>query len=137
MLGADDAQQAVGHVCRSEERDALDVVPVQMRDEQVDGQRLRAVRVHEADPQLAEARARIEHEECARRIAHLDARGVAPVAHRRRSGRGDRATRSPEADVHLAARHYVFVAAVVASRSESAASAIVPIPSSVGFGPGS
>src|SRR5262249_27094484 len=83
----------------AEERDALDVVPVQVRDEEVEIDRGVPV-LRELNTELAQAGAGVEHEQRVAGRAYLDARRVAAVAHRLQAGRRDRAARAPEADPH-------------------------------------
>jgi hypothetical protein len=73
LLRPADAQHAVRVVRGTEERDPLDVVPVQVREEEVDRERTSAVAIHERDAELAQSGARVEHEERAGRVTHLDA----------------------------------------------------------------
>ncbi len=84
---------------RRQERQALDVVPVRMADE--DMTPARPVRLREQ--RLAEAvraGAAIEQDQRAARAAHLDARGVAAVAEGVGPGLRDRAAGAPETDAH-------------------------------------
>ena len=73
LLRPADAQRAVRVIGRPEEGDALDVIPVQMRQQQIDRERTRPVRAHERDAELAQTGSRVEHEQRAGRVTHLDA----------------------------------------------------------------
>ena len=86
-------------VQRPEEGDALDVVPVKMRDEDVRVDGLAAEFGAQRLAQIAEAGAAIEHVDAAV-DPHLDAGGVAPVTHVLGLRRRGRAPHTPELDVH-------------------------------------
>ena len=86
---------------RREERQALDVVPVGVADEQMAATRAAGSAIS-AWPSSWIAGAAVEHEQRAGVGAHLDARGVAAVADRGGPGLGDRTPRAPEGDFHSA-----------------------------------
>jgi hypothetical protein len=96
-------QLGAGNERGHEERKALDVVPVGVADEEVQPQRL-GHRLHQVQAQLAGAGAAVEDDDGSVGGAKLHAGGVAPEARRAIAGRGDRAARSPEPDVHDAPR---------------------------------
>ena len=89
---------AAGCERRQEERQALDVVGVRVRQEQVEPERSL---VGEGEPKLAGAGAAIEDEQRAVVGRDLDARRVTPVAECLGAGRRDRTARAPEADADL------------------------------------
>src|SRR2546421_583825 len=100
LLGTADAERRLGVVRRTEERNALDVTPVEVRQQDVDGEGPRAAAVHERLAELAEARAGVEDEKRSGAVANLDARGIAAVAHGERAGRRDGDPGAPEPDLH-------------------------------------
>ena len=82
-----------------EERKALDVIPVGVADEEVEPKGL-GHRLDQMQAELAGAGAAIEDDHGAVGGPYLDARGVSPEARGVRPRRGDRSTRSPEANLH-------------------------------------
>src|SRR5204863_386077 len=100
LLRAADAKRRPWVVGGTEERNALDVIPVKMREQEIHRERPVVAAVHQRGAELAEARARIEDEKRSRAVAHLDARGVAAVADGQRPRRRDGPARAPEADLH-------------------------------------
>ncbi len=82
-----------------EEGKALDMVPVGVADEQVQANRLRH-RLRQVQAELAGAGAAVEDDHRSVGGADLDAGGVTPEARGVRSGRRDRSTRSPKANLH-------------------------------------
>jgi hypothetical protein len=84
------------HERRVEEREALDVVPVNVAEEHVrsDGHLGQQLLAEQAKPGAA-----VEDED-GLAGAHFDTAGVAPDLHRARPGRGDAPADSPEGDVH-------------------------------------
>ena len=83
----------------SEEAQALDVIHVQVRQQDVEPAWLLVGIAHAAHPG-----ARVEHHDRAVAALDLGARGIAAVAHRVRTGAGDRAARAPQADPHPSIR---------------------------------
>src|SRR5207237_4072870 len=104
LLGAADAQRRLRIVRRTEEGNALDVIPMEVREQEVDGERPRAAAVHERRAELAESRAGVEDEKRSGAVANLDTGGVAAVSHGERARRRDGATRAPETDLHSVAQ---------------------------------
>ena len=84
---------------RGEEREALDVVPVGVAQQERRGERPRA-RAGEGGAERADAGAAVEHEPGAAAGRHLDARRVAAEVRGAGAGRRDGPARAPEADVH-------------------------------------
>src|SRR5438105_3951310 len=74
---------------------------MEMREEEVDGKRPRAAAVHEGCAELAQPGASIKNEKRSRAVANFNARGVAAVAHRERTGRRDGPAGTPEPALHL------------------------------------
>src|SRR5207245_9668798 len=101
LFGAADAQRRLRVVRGAEERDPLDVIPMEMREEEVDGKRPRAAAVHEGCAELAKPGAGIKNEKRSGAVANFNARGVAAVAHRKGTGRRDGPTGTPEPDLQL------------------------------------
>src|SRR3989441_848568 len=83
---------------RREEREALDVVPVRVAEEDArpDGRPSR-----ERVTERARAGPAIEDEDVSRPGSHLDARGVAPEANRPGARRGKGAAGAPEPHLHV------------------------------------
>ena len=84
---------------RREERKALDVVPVGVRDQHV-AVIGRGPLGHQRVAEAVGAGAAVQDEQRPRRRAHLDARGVAAIADGRRPRLGDRPADSPEPHPH-------------------------------------
>src|SRR5262249_2183789 len=82
-----------------EERKPLDVIPVSVSDEEMQSNRLRH-RLDQMEPELAGTRAAVQDDDGAVRRSHLDAGSITSEARGVRAGRGDRSTRSPEANLH-------------------------------------
>ena len=91
---------AAGCERRQEEGQALDVVGVRVRQEQVEPER---PLVREGQPKLARAGAAVEDEQRAVVGRDLDARRVTAVAQGLGAGRRDGAARAPEADADISA----------------------------------
>jgi len=89
---------AAGCECRQEEGQALDVVGVRVRQEEVEPERSL---VREGETQLAGAGAAVEDEQRAVVGRDLDAGRVATVPQRLGACRRDRAARPPEADADI------------------------------------
>jgi hypothetical protein len=83
---------------RLEERQAHDVVPVQVREQHVE--RGLVALAHQRVAQLAQARAGVEDEDLPVGEPQLDAHGVASVAHRRQPRGRRRTADAVEADLH-------------------------------------
>src|SRR4029453_5245520 len=101
LTRAVDVPLVARHEERGEERKALDVVPVRVRDQQVPADP--AAR----DEMLAELMcpaAAIENDQRVVGTTDLDAGGVASVANGGRPGLGKGAARAPEANPHVALR---------------------------------
>ena len=95
-----DVPLEIGVEQRRQKRQALDVVPVRVADEDVAAPR--AVRLGpQRLPEAMRAGTAIEQQQHAAACAHLDARGVAAIADRARPRLGDRAARAPEAYAHV------------------------------------
>src|SRR5205814_9772535 len=125
LLRAADAKGRPWVVRGAEERDALDVIPVKMREQEIHREGPVVAAVHERGAELAKARARIEDEKRSRAVAHLDARGIVAIAHGQRPRCRDGPARAPETDLHELAAW---------SRSERPVSGDFDMPSSPGFG---
>ena len=74
------------------------MVEVQVREEEVDRA---VVAVLERHAERTDARARVEDEHRPVGEEHLDARGVAAVAHGPRPRRGERSPAAPDRDAHV------------------------------------
>ncbi len=114
-----------GHEQRREERQALDVVPVRVADEEVPVDP--ATGPHELLAQLVDAGPAVEHEQRAGVGAHRHARRVAAVADRRRARLGDRAPSSPERDLHSDSPGHSSSDAALLSSSLHSAVAVDPL----------
>ena len=93
---APDDDLGVRHEQRREEHQPLDVVEVQVGEQDVDA----ACSTGEPEPEIADARAGVEHEEPPVRERDLEAGGVAAVAIRRGARGGHRAACAPHFDPH-------------------------------------
>ena len=83
-----------------EERQALDVIPVHVREQHVVLARLAAGLARELVAELAHAGAGIDDHALSGRRAHLDARRLAAVSHGGRAGHRVTAPDPPEGDLH-------------------------------------
>ena len=92
---AEDAQPAARIVNRREKRQALDVVPMRVRDEQRDVQRLVFEFRQQREAERAQTRARVENDDFTA-AADFDAGSVAAVAHGGRPRRRNRTAHAPE-----------------------------------------
>lgn len=90
---AEDVQSIRATVGRAEKREALDVIPMGVREEQIRGQRL----ARELESEPAQAAPGIEDEPF-RAAAQLDAGSVTAVFHGLRSRRGNGPAHAPEVD---------------------------------------
>ena len=92
------------HEQRGEERDPLDMIPVGVADED---RTLFAARILFEDmlAQIVRAGAAIDDQPGPAGRVDLHARGIAAIAHRCRAWLGNRASRSPEADLHANPLH--------------------------------
>ena len=97
--GAVDVDGHFVRVRRYEEREALDVIPVRVTDEEVDGERPATEVAHQRQPERPQAGAGVEDEHVTAR-AHLDARRVSAIARRVGTRRGGGPARAPERDLH-------------------------------------
>ena len=86
-----DDDLGVGHEEGCEEHQPLDVVEVEVGEEDVDA----PCSAGEPEPEGADARAGVEHEQPPVRERHLEAGGIAAVAVRRGARRGNRAAARP------------------------------------------
>jgi hypothetical protein len=84
---------------RGEEGNALDVVPVRVADQHMTVNRPLA-RAEQVLAQLVDAGAAVDHQQGAGIGFDADAGGIAAVAHRARTGFGQRAAGSPETYFH-------------------------------------
>ena len=84
-----------GIVSRDKKRKTLDMIPMRVREQQREVQRLRAKFLGQRESEQPDARARVEHDDLAVR-PHLHACRVAAVKNRVRPGRGDGAAHAPE-----------------------------------------
>src|SRR5436309_7306354 len=94
-----DVQLGPGQERGDEEREALDVVPMGVADEEVESHRL-GHRPNEVEPEPADAGAAVEDDDGPVGGAYLGARRVAAVDGGRGSRRGDGSSRAPESDLH-------------------------------------
>src|SRR5262249_36749032 len=99
--GTVDVQGRRLFVGRAEEGKPLDVVPMGVADEQVQGERLTGGLLQERLAELADTGARVEDEDVAA-AAHLHADGGAAIQRGAGTGRRDRAPRAAEGDLHRA-----------------------------------
>src|SRR5438045_2410677 len=76
-------------------REALNVVPMNVRDQQSEMDRIGAKLIFQCETELANSRSRIEHDQLAI-SADLNAARVSTVAHGGRTGDGNRAANSPD-----------------------------------------
>ena len=90
-----DVERRARRVGGHEEREPLDVVPVRVADEQVDGEGPPTELLREREAQLADAGPGIEDEDVLAG-SELDAGRVPPVQRRGGAGRRNRASRAPE-----------------------------------------
>jgi hypothetical protein len=102
-LAREDVDAVAGAIERREERQALDVVPVGVADEDR-GLALAVLErlLHEGLAEVADAGARVDDDRRAALRTHLDARRVPAVPVGGSSWDGDRASNSPEPDLHRA-----------------------------------
>ena len=98
-LGTIDVPLIARHKKWSEERDALDVIPMRVTDEDMTAQAFGAGR-HQILAERMSSSSTINDYKCSTRRAHLDARCVSSVTSRARSRFGDRTARAPELDAH-------------------------------------
>ena len=94
-FAAENPQAAAGIVNRPEERQALDVIPMRVREEQRQVQRLFFEFLEQRLSQRPQTGAGIEDDNVIA-VADFDAGGVAAIALGRRPGRGDGAAYTPE-----------------------------------------
>ena len=94
--GAPDRDVRLPAERRGEEHQALDVIEMEMRKQDVD----RLVHPREREAEVADARAGVEDQRAPVRQRQLDARGVPSVAHCLRPGCRNRAPRAPHLDLH-------------------------------------
>ena len=121
---ADDGQMSAGNESRREERKALDVVQVCVRDQQV---RLQRGVLREVGTQLGNAGPGVDDDQVVVPVADLDAGGVAAVTQGAPAGSGPGAPRAPELDPHrTAVRSNTRLATKTSSRSRSS----FPVPAS-------
>ncbi|MNT23866.1 hypothetical protein D3C72_1593070 [compost metagenome] len=106
VKGAMQAHAVAGHEQGREHGQAVDVVPVAVRDEdvRVDGLARRQLLCQRKD-----AAARIENDQAIVVGARFDARGVAAVARRARAGGGDGAAHTPEREFHSVPCYSVII----------------------------
>ena len=99
LLGRPDADPIPCFVGRSEERQALDVIPVGVGQQDVglEGPEFSGLQVAS---QGEKTRPGVQDQQRPVGSADLDAQGVAPVAHGTRPRRGNRAASAPEPDLH-------------------------------------
>src|SRR3989454_11443816 len=97
---SDDRQMSPRHERRQKEWKSLDVVKVRVGDQEMGLQRLGRT---ERASELGNARTRIDYEQVAFLVPHLDTRGVAAVAQGAASRGGTCSPRTPELDPHRAA----------------------------------
>ena len=102
-LGSVDVPFAAGDKKRSKKRDALDVIPMGMADQHMPVQALCAVRDQLLTEGMCSGSAIQDNERSACRT-YFDARRIAPVPHRARSGCGYRPAGTPEFYAHLCPR---------------------------------
>src|SRR5438093_8135322 len=100
LLRSTDAKRRLRVVRGTKEGYALDVIPVKVREQEIDGERPVTASVHEGRAELAQARAGVEDEKRSGAVANLDACGVAAVTHGERPRCWDGPACSPEADLH-------------------------------------
>jgi hypothetical protein len=98
-FGTVDVPLIARHKKRGEERDALDVIPMRVTDEDVTAQAFGAGR-HQILAKRVSSSPTINDNKCSTRRAHLDARCISSVPSRARSRFGDRTARAPELDAH-------------------------------------
>jgi hypothetical protein len=94
-FAAENPQAAARIVDRPEERQALDVVPVRVGEEQREIERMTFEFLEQGLAQFSQAGAGIKDDEVVA-VADFDAGGVAAIAHGARSGRGDGTADAPE-----------------------------------------
>src|SRR6266511_1456772 len=97
-----------GHKKRSEERDALDVIPMRMTDQDVAAQAFSASR-HQILTYRVSSSSAINNDKCSACRPGLDARGVSSVTSRARSGRGYRTASPPELYSHVASTRPTYL----------------------------
>src|SRR5262249_22686443 len=90
-----------GYKKRREKRDALDVIPMRVANEDMTAQAFGTSR-HQLLTKRMSSGSAIEDNECSSRRAHLDARRVSAVASGARSGLCDRTSSTPELNAHFA-----------------------------------
>ena len=95
--GTMQAQHVTRYEVRHEEWQALNVVPMGVRNQYVGGQRHLT---QQGLRQRKDARARVQNDQFIGVSTHLDAGGIAAVTHGLRTGRGDGAANAPETDLH-------------------------------------
>ena len=106
-LASMDVELVTGSIQRREERQALDMVPVRVADQQVGVAFAFPERpLHQVFAKAAQSGSSIEDDArcrrvCGRGAADLDTAGVATVALRRRAGHRIRAAYAPEPKLHL------------------------------------
>ena len=124
-----DVEAVARHEDRREEREALDVVPVGVR-QQHRGDALAAPHVagHELVPEAHDAGPHVEDDQLAARAVHRDARGVAAVAVGLGPRRRDRPAHAPEADPHAPRSPTSIV------MPSWAATSVSPLPATAGTG---
>jgi hypothetical protein len=99
--GAVDVPFVTRHKKRLEERDALDVIPMRMTDQDMAAQAFGAGQ-HQLLTQSVTSGSAIDNDKCAPRRLDLDARRISSVTSRARSGLGYRTASSPELYSHVA-----------------------------------
>src|SRR5215471_7981331 len=87
-------------VQRGKKRDALDVVPMEVRKENVRADGAAVGLLHQLLSQIAKTGAAVENEDASVQ-AHFDAGGIASIAQIFGLGRGRRTAYTPESDQHL------------------------------------
>ena len=97
-FATENPQPAAGFVKGRKKRQALDVIPMRVRNKQGEIERPALEFIEERSAKLAQAGAGIKDDDV-RAAANLDAGGVAAVTHGARSRRGNRAAHAPKLDV--------------------------------------
>jgi hypothetical protein len=103
-LGTIDVPLIARHKQRGEERDALDVIPMRVTDEDMTPLAFGAGR-HQILTERMSSSPTINDNKCPKRRANLDAGGVPPIACRGRARLSYRTASSPELYPHVASTH--------------------------------
>jgi hypothetical protein len=98
--GAINVPFIAGHEKRREKRDALDMIPMRVADEDMTAQAFCACGNQLLTKRMCSGSA-IEDNKCSSRRAHLDARRVSAVTSGPRSRLGDRTSSTPELNAHF------------------------------------